>query len=102
MKNFVYNVESDNFDHSIMPLFCDQNYFGFLLRGVNAPIKRVLYGRNAFDYNFEYARQFWRNYNESKKYMMLGFMDAHESTSTVLHFMDDSLANFFEEMYSNK
>ena len=102
MKNFVYNVESDNFDHSIMPLFCDQNYFGFLLRGVNAPVKRILYGRNAFDYNFEYARQFWRNYNESKKYMMLGFMDAHESTSTVLHFMDDSLANFFEEMYSNK
>ena len=101
-KNFVYNVQSDNFDHSIMPLFCDQNYFGFLLRGVNAPVKRVFYGRNAFEYNFEYARQFWRNYNESKKYMLLGFMDAHEATSNVLHFIDDSLSNYFEEMYNNK
>lgn len=101
-KIFTYNITSDNFDHSIMPLFCDQNYFGFLFRGVNSLIRRFLYGKETFEYNFEYARQFWNNYNNSRKYMALEFMQAHESTSTVLPFIDDKLFEFFNYMYMNK
>jgi len=101
-RNYVYNVISENFDHSLMPLFCEQNYFGFLFRGVNSPIRRIFYGKDSFQYNYEYARQFWSKYKDSRKYLMLAFMQAHESTSNLLSFMDDALSNFFEEMYSTK
>ena len=99
---FTYNVTSDNFDHSIMPLFCDHNYFGFLFRGVNSFVRRYLYGKETFEYNFEYARQFWNKYRDSRKYMALEFMQAHESTSTVLPFIDDKLYEFFDYMHMNK
>ncbi len=101
-KVFTYDVQSENFDHSIMPLFCDQNYFGFLFRGVNSFIKRILYGKETFEYNFEYARQFLNNYKNSRKYMALEFMQAHESTSMVLPFLDNKLYEFLDYLHINQ
>ena len=65
-------------------------------------MRRYLYGKETFEYNFEYARQFWNKYRDSRKYMALEFMQAHESTSTVLPFLDDKLYEFFDYMHMNK
>ena len=99
---YTYNVTSDYYDHSNNQFFCDQNYFGILFRGVNSFFRRYLYGKETFEYNFEYSKQFWNNYKDSRKYLMLASMYAHESTSNVLGYMDNSLYEFFNYMYENK
>lgn len=99
---YTYNVTADNFDHSNTPLYCDQNYFGILFRGVNSFFRRYLYGKETFEYNFEYAKQFWNNYKDSRKYLTVASMQAHESTSNVLGYMDNSLYEFCNYMYENK
>ena len=47
----------------------------------------------------EYARQFWENYIDNKKYFRMAFNYGHEKTGTVISKLDEPLYNFFFEFY---
>ena len=53
-----------DFDHENLAMFCDPNYYtslnshGLLFNGPYSLIRRCLYGKDIFEYELEYAKQF--------------------------------------------
>ena len=71
----------------IMEIICLDFIFFSILR-------RCFYGKDSFEYNFEYFKQFWINYQNNRKYFRLDFIDAHEGTGEVIKYLDQPLFNF--------
>ena len=100
------NVEAVFWDHENFALFCDPNYYDKKFsssynRGPSSFTKRILYGKNAFEYELEYLKQFWVAYKDNKKLFRMAFMDAHEDTQEVIKYLDRPLTNFMLDFYSN-
>ena len=77
-------------------MFCDANYYNRdnpypLLQGGFAAISRCLYGKDTFEYVLEYGKKFWETYKDNKKFLRLGFIDAHERTQEVVKYLDEPL-----------
>ena len=82
-------------------MFCDPNYYNRkdpypLNRGPFSILKRCLYGKDTYEYVFEYAEQFWTAYKDQPKFFRMGFIDAHESTGEVVKYLDEPLTNFLK------
>ena len=98
-------TEYINFDHENAALFCDRNYYdsGYsLISGLNCVMKRCLYGKNTFEYAFEYSELFWKSYFDNRKLFRLHLYDAHELTFEVIKYLDDYLYNFVYKFIENK
>ena len=104
--------EKDNFtfiefDHENLAMFCDPNYYnslgshGLLLNGPYSLIRRCLYGKDIFDYQIDYAKQFWEAYPDNRKYFRLGINLGHESSFELIKYFDDPLYNFLTDFYKN-
>ena len=99
-------VHYENFDHENVGMWCDPNYYNSdnpypLNRGEFSVIRRCLYGKEAYEYNLEYAKQFWNKYKNSKKYIRLSFIEGHEITAEVIKYLDEPIYQFLEDFIIN-
>ena len=105
MNNCLNKVEFSDFDHENVAMFCDANYYNRdnpypFLQGGFSIIRRCLYGKDAFEYVLEYGTKFWEAYSENKKFLRLGFIDAHEQSEEVIKYMDKPLTDFLENLFN--
>ena len=66
-------------------------------RGPSSFTRRIFYGKDSFEYELEYLRQFWEKYKDNRKLFRMAFMDAHEDTGEVVKYLDKPLTNFLIE-----
>ena len=104
MNNCLNKVEFSDFDHENVAMFCDANYYNRdypypFLQGGFSIIRRCLYGRDAFEYVLEYGQKFWEAYPDNKKFLRIGFIDAHEQSEEVIKYMDEPLTLFLENLF---
>ena len=104
----LYDIEKnsslkyENYDYENYALFCDPNYFFPVnyfspLHGPYSSFKKCLYGKETFEYVFQYGKQFWDVYQEEKKFLRLSFIDAHEGTLELAKYLDIPLFNFLND-----
>ena len=99
-------IEFSSFDHENFALFCDPNYIPLNNKneyeiGIYSTKRRCLYGKDTFEYVFNYGNLFLNAYQKERKYIRLGFIDGHEPTLEVIKYMDDSLYNFINNFINN-
>ena len=104
MNNCLNNVEFSDFDHENVAMFCDANYYNRdypypLLQGGFSALRRCLYGKDTFEYVLEYGQKFWETYQDNKKFLRLGFIDAHERTQEVIKYLDEPLFLFLNYLF---
>jgi hypothetical protein len=105
-KSVALTVDTNEFDHENVALFCDPNYstpnfFFTIEKGPYSPRRRCLYGKDVYEYVFEYSTKFLETYKNEKKILRMGFNDAHESTGEVIRYMDEPLKNFIKYYLDN-
>jgi hypothetical protein len=103
---YVDNVDWESFDHENAALFCDPNFYNpenpfTPYMGPYSIKKRCLYGRNTFEYVLEYGEKFWKTYLNERKFLRVGFQDAHEGTGEVARYLDEELSQFLERFEKN-
>ena len=96
-KNLIFT----GWDHENFAMFCDTNFVDkkqkwSITKGKNSVIRKCLYGKDSFEYEFEYILQFLEAYKNERKFFKIGFGDAHEGTLEVIKYIDEPLANFLE------
>ena len=107
MNNCLNKVEFSDFDHENVAMFCDANYYNRdnpypLLQGGFSVLRRCLYGKDSFEYVLEYGQKFWETYKDNKKFLRLGFIDAHERTQEVIKYLDEPLFLFLNYLFKKK
>lgn len=91
-KSFIW----ENFDHEMFTPFCDPNYwipgkeYG-LFNGPYSSLRRCIYGKDSFEYMFEFSSQFLSLYPGERKYLEMYFLDGHELTNEVITYLDKRL-----------
>ena len=100
------DIQFSHYDHENVALFCDPNfedkkYKWSIKRGKSSIFRKCFYGRDSFDYNFEYILQFLEEYKEERKYFRISFGDGHEPTTEVIKYIDNSLSNFILKLLNN-
>ena len=104
--NYKIDVPWSKFDHENQVLFCDPNYNNpdENFNPFNGPfsiIKRCLYGKEVNDYVFDYGYQFLNVYKNEKKFLRLGFQEAHESSLELIKYIDLKFKNFIQFFIDN-
>ena len=94
-----------NFDHENIAMYCDTNYENkmnkwSILGGKSSVVRRCLYGKDSFEYSFEYILQFLENYKNERKFFRMSFEDGHESTTEVIKFIDNSFSSFLLKLFT--
>ena len=90
-----HNLTMDElYDHQL--LMCDPNVMCF-----NSVIKRCLYGQINSYHLYEYTNQFWRKYQNNRKFSVIVVNDAHEGTLEVVKYTDDIIYNFLNSLYND-
>jgi hypothetical protein len=100
-EGYIEKLQWEAFDHENVALFCDPNYFNpenpfTPYMGPYSVRKRCLYGKDTFQYIFDYSEKFWEAYLPQRKFLRLAFQDAHEGTGEVARYLDDELIVFLE------
>ena len=62
---------------------------------------KCLYGKRLGEHLYEYGNQFWRKYNDNRKYLAIVTNDGHEGTLEVLKYMDDIIYDFLNGFYKD-
>ena len=99
---FLCDAHFDGWDHYNVGLFCQNNYFDNKLplnKYVNSVLRRIFFGRDAFEYVIEYGVKFWETYQDVRKLLLIGFMDGHETTGSVIKYVDDYLYTNINNLY---
>ena len=93
--NTLHNISpSEEYDHQL--LMCDPNVLTY-----NSIIKRCLYGNINSYYLYEYMEQFWRKYQNNRKFSLLLTNDGHEGTLEVVKYTDDIIYNFLNSLFND-
>ena len=87
-------TKEELYDHQL--LFCDRNF-----PSLNSHIKRCLYGNISSYYLLEYSNQFWRNYQNNRRFSVTLINDAHEGTLELVKYTDDLLFTFLNSLYND-
>ena len=100
------NVVFESFDHENFAMFCDPNYNPpnnrvSLFKGLFSMMRRCLYGKDTFDWVFEFGYKFLEKYKNERKFLRLGFIDGHEGTMEAVKYLDDSLYKFLDFYIKN-
>lgn len=98
-KKYYYYIE---YDHEYIAPSCDPNIFkkGYgLFSGPNGIIRKCLYGKESIEYAFEYGKNFWKAYNNNKKFLRIVNSYGHEYIGEKSKYADDSLYNFLNDLY---
>ena len=90
-----HNLTKDEiYDHQF--IICDPNSFHY-----NSNSIRCLYGKQVSEHLYEYANQFWRKYNNNRKFLTIVTNDGHEGTLEKLKYIDDIIYNFLNNLFNN-
>ena len=65
------------------------------------PIIKCLYGQNEISYLFNYSEQFWRKYQNNRKFSNIIIDGAHEGTMEVLKYFDDIIYNYLISLFDD-
>jgi len=85
---------SELYDHQF--LFCDPNVHRY-----HRPIKKCLYGKVDSDYLFNYTEQFWRKYQNNRKFSTIIINSAHEGTMEVIKYLDEIIFNHLNSLFND-
>ena len=85
---------SELYDHQL--LLCDPN-----VDDLNSATKRCLYGQINSYHLYEYINQFWRKYQNNRKYSLIVVNDGHEGTLELVKYTDDIIYNFLNSLYKD-
>ena len=99
------HLDYDDWDHENIAMFCDVNFFDCkypVYKGVASVLKRCLYGKYAFEYTIEYAKQFWNLYPDNKKFFRIHFNEGHEGSMELVTYLADPLFDFVKYFFDNK
>ena len=100
------DVTFESFDHENFAMFCDPNYNPpnnrvSLFKGLFSMMRRCLYGKDTFDWVFEFGYKFLEQYQNERKFLRLGFIDGHEGTMEAIKYLDKSLFKFLKYYINN-
>ena len=101
-----FNITYSYYDHENVAMFCDPNYEDkknkwSVSNGKNSILRKCLYGKDSFDYTFEYITQFLEAYKNERKYFRITIGDGHEATTEVIKFIDKSFCSFIKKILEN-
>lgn len=99
LSDFYIKTLNEEFDHENIGMFCDPNYFitnqkNYNIKGTSSSFRRCLYGKDSYEYVFNYGKLFWEAYSESNKFLRLGFFDGNEKTGEVVKYIDEYMVDF--------
>ena len=86
------NFVSSKVDYENSGMFCDPHF------KVNSEKRNCFYGKDSFDYLFEFCSKFLDLYKNERKIVSLYSNDAHEGTLEQIKYIDNSLHNFLIEI----
>ena len=93
--NTFHDLTQDElYDHQFLE--CDPN-----LNSFNSIFKRCLYGYVNSHHVYEYTNQFWRKYQNNRKFSLIIINDGHEGTLEVVKYSDDIIFNFLNSLYND-
>ena len=100
------DVIFESFDHENFAMFCDPNYNPpnnrvSLFKGLFSMMRRCLYGKDTFEWVFEFGYKFLENYKNERKFLRLGFIDGHEGTMEAIKYLDKHLFKFLQFYINN-
>jgi hypothetical protein len=81
-------------DHEM--LVCDPN-----MSHVNSNLIRCLYNKISTAHLYEYGDQFWRKYQNNRKFLAIMSNDGHEGTLEILKYIDDIIFNFLDKLFKD-
>ena len=93
VNSFHNFSSSDMFDHYYT--ICDPNK-----KAVKSELK-CFHGNFYFSHLFEYINQFWRKYENNRKYSILLTNFAHVCSIEILKYMDDTIYDFFNKLFKD-
>ena len=99
LSDFYVKSLNEEFDHENIGMFCDPNYFitnqkNYNIKGTSSSFRRCLYGKDSYEYVFNYGKLFWEAYSESNKFLRLGFFDGNEKSGEVVKYLDEYMVDF--------
>ena len=110
-KRQFKNIIFTGWDHENFAMFCDTNFVDkknrwSILKGKNSILRKCLYEKDSFEYEFDYILQFLEAYKNERKFFKICFGDGHEITMEVVKYIDESLSKFLkiilEKYFDNK
>lgn len=98
-RRLFKNIIFSGWDHENFAMFCDTNFVDkkaqwSIVKGKNSILRKCLYEKDSFEYEFEYILQFLEAYKNQRKFFKICFGDGHEATMEVVKYIDESLYNF--------
>ena len=91
----MHDLSNDQlYDHQL--LLCDPNS-----KNYNSLIKRCLYGKITTYHLYEYTNQFWRKYQNNRKFSLIVVNDGHEGTLEVIKYSDEIIYNFLNSLFND-
>lgn len=94
-RNYHNLTEDELYDHQL--ILCDPN-----VPSLNSVIKRCLYGKIKSYYLYDYINQFWRKYQNNRKFATIVINDGHEGSLEAIKYTDDIIYNFLISLYNDK
>jgi hypothetical protein len=88
------NTESELYDHQM--LLCDPNAPRY-----SKPIRKCMYGKDDVGFLLDYSEQFWRKYQNNRKFSLIIINSAHEETMEVMKYIDDIIYNYLLSLYND-
>ena len=85
---------SELYDHQM--LLCDTNSPRY-----SKPIRKCFYGKDNIAFLLEYSEQFWRKYQNNRKFSNIIINTAHEGTMEVLKYVDEIIYNHLYSLYKD-
>ena len=93
-RTFHDITQSELYDHQL--LICDPNAPRY-----HKPIRKCLYGKDDVGFLLDYSEQFWRKYNNNRKFSTIVIDSAHEETMEVLKYIDEIIYNYLYSLFSD-
>ena len=94
VKTFHNLSNFELFDHQM--LLCDPNLVNYW-----KPYKKCLYGKIDISYLFEYTNQFWRKYENNRKFSLMVLNNGYEGTLESLKYIDDIIYNYLISLFND-
>ena len=87
-------TESEFYDHQM--LLCDPNAPRY-----SKAIRKCFYGKDDVGFLLDYSEQFWRKYQNNRKFSLIIINSAHEETMEVLKYVDEIIYNYLNSLYND-
>ena len=105
-KNLIIDNQFYNSDYENFGIFCDPHYYNpnnafSHYMGVNSKYRRCLYGKDSYEYLFEFALKFLELYKNERKFFRIISNDGHEGNLKIIKYIDEPLHDFLINLLTN-